>query len=119
VRKLRFFEPRRYVSIDYARKDVLVIGVDAGFSLDAAMAAGAAAGFSDGLPGLSFEKPVVVPGEPLRLEILSFLDAVRRRVQPRVTARQGRDALGLALEIQRAMVEHAGRAGLGDFFLAG
>jgi len=119
VRKLRFFEPRRYVSIDYARKDVLVIGVDAGFSLDAAMAAGAAAGFSDGVPGLSIEKPAVTPGEPLRLEIFSFLDAVRTRKQPRVTARQGREALGLALEIQRAMVEHAGRAGLGDFFFAG
>ena len=28
VRKLRFFEPRQYVSIDYARRDVLVIRVD-------------------------------------------------------------------------------------------
>ena len=30
VRKLRFFEPRQYVSIDYARQDLLVIRVDAG-----------------------------------------------------------------------------------------
>ena len=29
VRKLRFFEPRQYVSIDYARQDLLVIRVDA------------------------------------------------------------------------------------------
>jgi predicted dehydrogenase len=28
VRKLRFFEPRQYVSIDYARRDVLVIRLD-------------------------------------------------------------------------------------------
>ena len=28
VRKLRFFEPRQYVSIDYARRDVLVIRID-------------------------------------------------------------------------------------------
>ena len=28
VRKLRFFEPRRYVSLDYARRDLLVIRVD-------------------------------------------------------------------------------------------
>jgi predicted dehydrogenase len=116
VRKLRFFEPRQYVSIDYARKDVLVIGVDAGFSLEQAMTAGAADGFAEGLPGLSFTKPVVTPGEPLRLEIASFLRAVRTRTEPRVTARQGREALGLALEIQRAMVEHAGKAGLGSFF---
>ena len=30
VRKLRFFEPRQYVSIDYARRDVLVIRIDSG-----------------------------------------------------------------------------------------
>ena len=30
VRKLRFFEPRQYVSIDYARQDLLVIRVDEG-----------------------------------------------------------------------------------------
>jgi predicted dehydrogenase len=59
-----------------------------------------------------------MPGEPLRLEIESFLDSVRTRREPRVTARQGRDALALALEIQSTMVAHAHRAGLGDFFEA-
>jgi hypothetical protein len=44
---------------------------------------------------------------------------VRTRSAPRVTARQGRAALELALEIQAAMVTHAQRAGLGDFFNAG
>ena len=119
VRKLRFFEPRQYVSIDYARRDVLVIGVDPGFSIEKAMAVGEASGFQEGLPGLSFTKPEVTPGEPLRLEIASFLDSVRTRKAPRVTARQGREALALALEIQRGMVAHAAKAGLGSFFLAG
>ena len=114
VRKLRYFEPRQYVSIDYARKDVLVIGVDAGFSIEQAMAVGAAAGFQDGLPGLSFTKPTVTPGEPLKLEISAFLHAVRTGCEPRVTARQGREALGLALEIQAAMAGHAERAGIAD-----
>jgi predicted dehydrogenase len=117
IRKLRFFEPRQYVSIDYARRDLLVIGIDPGFSIDKAMALGAASGFAEGLPGLSFRKPEVVAGEPLRLEIASFLDSVRSRRPPRVTARQGRDALALALEIQRAMVAHAEKAGLVDFFV--
>jgi predicted dehydrogenase len=176
VRKLRFFEPRQYVSIDYARQDLLVIRLDgepgsaqpSGVAslLQKAIAAGldpgklaalaaalppdvvaavtagkidanvtakiAATGLIDpailaklGLaaagpaPGLSFVKPEVTPGEPLRLEIQSFLDAVRTRKQPRVTARQGRDALALALEIQSSMVAHAHRAGLDDFFLPG
>jgi hypothetical protein len=68
---------------------------------------------------LSFSKPAVTPGEPLRLEILSFLESVRTRQQPRVTALQGRNALALALEIQASMAAHAERAGLGDFFHPG
>ena len=132
VRKLRFFEPRQYVSIDYARRELLVIRLDSGTpgSLSPEIAAILAAGKADPAalahlasgghpsPGLSFVKPEVSPGEPLRLEIESFLDAVRTRREPRVTARQGRLALALALEIQSSMVAHAHRAGLGNFFEA-
>jgi predicted dehydrogenase len=166
VRKLRFFEPRQYVSIDYARRDVLVIRVDSeggkstGADLLAALPAQAKAllppGIAEGIasgkidlakvdpaliaqfaamakidpavlaqllaasgspnPGLSFAKPTVTPGEPLRLEIQSFLESVRTRRQPAVTAHQGREALALALEIQSSMAAHAERAGLQDFF---
>jgi len=108
VRKLRFFEPRRYVSIDYARRDLLVIEIDPSASAGAGPA-----------PGLSFAKPQVAAGEPLRLEIESFLDCVRTRREPRVTARQGRDALAVALEIQAQMAAHAERAGLQSFFTPG
>ena len=170
VRKLRFFEPRQYVSIDYARRDVLVIRIDepqtsspnpqlaqaaaqflatgkldgsviqaivgsgqvpAGLMMKVLAAkndpeklkaiarelAGPLAEAHDGpAPGLSFVKPEITPGEPLRLEILSFLESVRTRRPPRVTAQQGRAALELALTIQAQMVAHAERAGLGDFF---
>lgn len=135
VRKLRFFEPRQYVSIDYARRDLLVIRLDAEIpgTLPPEIAAILASGKADPAllarlagaearghpsPGLSFVKPEVPPGEPLRLEIEAFLDCVRTRREPRVTARQGRDALALALEIQAAMAAHAHRAGLQDFFEA-
>ena len=67
--------------------------------------------------GLSFTKPEVTQGEPLRLEIEAFLESVRTRQAPRVTARQGREAL--ALEIQSTMAAHAKRAGLEDFFHPG
>ena len=161
VRKLRFFEPRQYVSIDYARQDLLVIRIDgesggapnllaslpphiaalippqivsalAAGKIDPALIAqfAASAHIDPALvaqftapagpaPGLSFVKPAVTPGEPLRLEIESFLDSVRIRQQPRVTARQGRNALALALEIQASMAAHAHRAGLEDFFAPG
>ncbi|WP_348262770.1 Gfo/Idh/MocA family oxidoreductase [Telmatobacter sp. DSM 110680] len=135
VRKLRFFQPRSYVSVDYARQDLLVIRLDASVTpeiaaaiasgrvdpaimaqLAAANAGGVAGMAASPNPGLSFVKPTVTPGEPLRLEVQSFLEAVRTRREPLVTARQGRDALALALEIQATMVAHAHRAGLQDFF---
>ena len=168
VRKLRFFEPRQYVSIDYARQDLLVIRVDAEAGkaspadlmaklppqIAALLPPGIAEGIATGKidlskidpamiaqfaamtkidpaviaqftnpaeakAGLSFSKPPVTPGEPLRLEILSFLESVRTRREPKVTARQGRDALALALEIQATMAAHAKRAGLEDFFKPG
>jgi predicted dehydrogenase len=168
VRKLRFFEPRQYVSIDYARQDLLIIKVDesAGKASPAELIAslppqvvsllppGIAEGIASGKidlakidpaliakfaamakidpavieqltspaeskGGLSFSKPPVTPGEPLRLEIVSFLESVRTRRSPRVTARQGREALALALEIQASMAAHAQRAGLVDFFKPG
>jgi len=78
-----------------------------------------AAGKAGPAPGLSFAKPEVTPGEPLRLEILSFLDAVRCRRAPQVTAQQGHRALALALEIQASMAAHAERAGLANFFNPG
>jgi len=129
VRKLRFFEPRQYISIDYARRDLLIIRLDQ--AVPAAIAAAIAEGRVDAAalahlasakseagpaPGLNFVKPTVTPGEPLRLEIESFLDSVRSRQEPRVTARQGREALALALEIHSSMASHAVRAGLRDFF---
>ncbi|HET7104063.1 MAG TPA: Gfo/Idh/MocA family oxidoreductase [Terracidiphilus sp.] len=135
VRKLRFFEPRQYVSIDYARQDLLVIRLDgsvpaeiaaaiAGGRVDPAVmaqlaAAGGAAQAGGPGPGLNLAHVPVTPGEPLRLEIESFLESVRMRREPKVTALQGRDALALALEIQSAMAAHAARAGLEDFFAAG
>lgn len=107
VRKLRFFQPGQYVSIDYARRDLLVVSVGAGRE-----ASGNGAGPHPGTPPLEFSKPTVVPGEPLELEIASFLDAVRARRQPLVTAGQARDALALALRVDEEMAAHARRAGL-------
>jgi predicted dehydrogenase len=54
----------------------------------------------------------VESGEPLRLEITAFLDAVRMRTQPIVTVEDGRAALALALEINAAIASHVRRTGL-------
>ena len=110
VRKLRFFQPHQYVSIDYARQDLLFIDVKPQLS-----AATAPPDAADLLSGLALSKPAVTPGEPLRLEIESFLRSVRTRQQPQVTGQQGREALALALEINAAIAEHASRAHLDRF----
>lgn len=64
------------------------------------------------MPGLNIQKPSVTQGEPLRLEIESFLECVRTRSAPRVSGEDGRAALAVALDINAAMDAHAKRAGL-------
>jgi len=117
VRKLRFFQPRQYVSIDYARKDLLIIDVAGDavgqLPLDAALQAGAV--YAAKSPGLQFAKPPIQPGEPLRLELESFLHSVRSRTPPQVSGQDGRAALALALEINAAIANHATHAGLDRF----
>ena len=110
VRKLRFFQPHQYVSIDYARQDLLFIDVKPQAASDAAPPDPARI-----LSGLALSRPTVTPGEPLRLEIESFLESVRTRHQPAVTGEQGRAALALALDINAAIREHATRAHLDRF----
>ena len=115
VRKMRFFQPHQYLSLDFARQDLLLIDVTAAAGLDLAhLAALASAAAANGqpAPGMSLRKVPVEPGEPLRMEIESFVDSARRHAQPVVTAEDGRAALALALEINAAIAAHARRTGL-------
>jgi predicted dehydrogenase len=119
VRKLRFFQPHQYLSLDFARQDLLIIDVPdvtAAAGMDparlAALAQLAQQSGQHPSPGLSLKKITVEPSEPLRLEIASFLHSVRTRTTPQVTAEEGRAALALALEINRAIAAHAHRTGL-------
>jgi predicted dehydrogenase len=136
VRKLRLFQPHQYLSLDFARQELLTISVDptvVAAAIAAASAATPATGSSP-LPvptaaapttppspsahadhptaGLSLTKADIPKGEPLRLELEDFLNAVRTRTQPRVPAQAGREALALALSINDQIAAHAHRAGL-------
>lgn len=116
VRKLRFFQPHQYLSLDFARQDVLMIDVAGAAGMDRAqMEALAALAQSAGThpsSGLVLRKVEVEPGEPLKLEILSFLEAVRARSRPVVSGEDGRAALQVALAINEAISSHAQRTGL-------
>jgi len=119
VRKLRFFQPRQYVSLDYSRQDVLVLTVEdevpEPLGLDPFNPASVAA---SAFPSIVPFKPKVEQQEPLKAEISSFLDAVRRRSQPEVTLEAGRDALAVAMHVVEAIAAHAERAHLSELIKA-
>ena len=103
IRKLRFFQPRQYISIDYGRQDVLVFTVaDEGSQVSNPSVN----------PQIGMAKPTVTAEEPLHAELRSFLDSVRRRSTPVVTLEDGRRALALALQINDDIQKHGTRINL-------
>ena len=95
VRKLRFFQPRQYISLDYGRQEVLVFTVGDGSSATPSVN-----------PQIGVAKPPVASEEPLHAELKSFLHAVGERTTPVVPLEDGRRALALALEIITAIRAH-------------
>ena len=109
VRKLRFFQPGQYISIDYGRQDVLVLSVGS----PAAPAAMTMTSKPTVNPQIQMAKPPVTAEEPLLAEIKAFLQSVRDRSRPVVPLEDGRRALQLALAILEEIRRHAGRIGVG------
>jgi predicted dehydrogenase len=88
VRKIRFFQPAAYVSIDYAAQKVEVWRLTK----------------SDGaMPSIQGGELPVTSQEPLLRELADFVDAVRTRRAPLVDGAQGRRALELATRITDKM----------------
>jgi len=141
VRKIRLFQPRQYISLDFARQEVISINVDPTAATSASLAAMAAqtakaplipatpglhqppaswsgirnaptASIPHPSAGLIIDKPDLPKAEPLRLELEDFLHCVRHRTSPRVTGEAGVAALALALEINQQIASHSRRAGL-------
>jgi len=95
VRKFRYFQPHEYISIDFSRRDALVINVDR----------------SDSNPQIGFRKLETKPAEPLRAELEAFVDCVRTRRAPMVGGREGREALVLAERVMTCIEQHAAQVG--------
>jgi predicted dehydrogenase len=102
IRKLRFFQPRQYISIDYGRQDVMAFTVG-----DSSLPATPSVN-----PQIGMVKPPVTSEEPLRAELRAFLDAVRSHSTPVVTLEDGRRALALALNIVTDIHQHGSRINL-------
>ena len=101
VRKLRFFQPQQYISIDYGRQDVLVFTIG-----------GELPGTPSVNPQIKVAKPSVIAEEPLYAELKSFLKAVRHRLTPAVSLEDGRRALAIALDVVAAIREHSRKINL-------
>ena len=84
VRKARFFQHDSYVSIDYAEQEVEAYQL---------------VSEGGGRPAIRGGPIVITREEPLRLELVDFVDAIRVNRPPAVTGRDGRAALALATQV--------------------
>ena len=93
VRKMRFFQQHEYISLDYARRDALRVGVKK----------------PGPQPEFGFEKLDAPSVEPLHAELEAFLNAVRTRQEPPTNGAAGRAALALAAQVMGSIQVHAAR----------
>ena len=85
TRKLRFFQPHDYISLDFASQSGTMVSLRMGRVIE--------------------RKLEPANQEPLKLELMSFADAVAKRGTPVVTGDDGLRALELAMRINSAIAE--------------
>ncbi|OLC48473.1 MAG: hypothetical protein AUH43_09445 [Acidobacteria bacterium 13_1_40CM_65_14] len=96
VRKIRFFQPASYLTIDYATQKVELWRLTKGDGpLDSAR--------GRPMPSIAGGEVAVVNEEPLARELADFADAVVSKRAPAVTGADGRRALALAQQITDRM----------------
>jgi hypothetical protein len=88
VRKLRLFQPGQYLSLDYGRQDLAIFSVD-------------------NERRIGFEQAPIAKGEPLKLQLEAFLDAVEARNPAKCSGQAARQTLGVALAILDKIKEHS------------
>jgi predicted dehydrogenase len=88
VRKIRFFQPAAYLSIDYAAQKIELWRLVKG---------------AGPMPSIEGGEVPVVNEEPLKRELADFVDAIVSKRAPLVDGHQGRRALALAQRITDKM----------------
>lgn len=88
VRKLRLFQPRQYLSLDYERKDLAIFSVAEDRRI-------------------GFEQAAITKAEPLKLQFDAFLDSISTRNQPKCSGSAARQTLRVALAILDKIKEHS------------
>ena len=85
IRKLRFFQPHDYISVDYASQKGTMVSLRMG--------------------QVSERKLEPEVQEPLKVELKAFIDCVRDRLPVPVSGEEGRRALEVANSINAAIAE--------------
>ena len=101
IRKMRFFQPRDYIVIDYATNYASISNL--------------AQSSASPWPGVRTQVLEVQNVEPLRAEIQSFFNAAIDHAKPLVSGEDGRRALSLALRTLEQIHEHTVRIGAASF----
>jgi len=93
IRRMRIFQPRAYLSVDYAKKEIMVIKQQA--ELD-----------ENGLPREDLQKYSFADQDALESELRDFVANVRNHTMPLVSGRAGRRALEVAMQIMHQNRQH-------------
>lgn len=88
VRKLRLFQPKQYLSLDYGRQDLVIFSVGADHQI-------------------GFHQAAVTKAEPLKSQLDAFLDSIETRTSPKCSGRAARLSLGAALAILDNIRKHS------------
>jgi predicted dehydrogenase len=88
VRKLRLFQPKQYLSLDYTRQDLAIFSVG-------------------GDRQIGFEQASVAKSEPLKLQLDAFLNSIESRNPPKCSGPAARLSLGTVLAILDKIEEHS------------
>ena len=94
IRRIRIFQPCSYISVDYAKKEMMVIRLDRKPG-------------EEGFPKEEVIKSCFVEKDALETELRDFVSNIRNRTTPRVSGREGRLALEVAQEIMSQIKAHA------------
>ncbi|MEW6218071.1 MAG: Gfo/Idh/MocA family oxidoreductase [Thermodesulfobacteriota bacterium] len=86
MRRVRIFQPKTYISVDYATRKIFVVRLADTLG-------------PDGLPDREVQELAFGDHDALAAEVADFVDAVRRGRPPKVDGAAGRRALAVALEI--------------------
>jgi predicted dehydrogenase len=101
IRKMRFFQPRDYIAVDYATNHASISNLSPPTVTP--------------WPGVNTRILEVVNIEPLRAEIESFLNAIAGGSPSLVSGEDGRRALGLALRTLDEIHAHTAKSGVSAF----